>query len=66
MRHIDRVINFFTDEGTLEVSRVENGTGYDQYNRKIPREYFKYQLDALHEDWINPNVKVKTLANAAQ
>ncbi|NJK71621.1 MAG: hypothetical protein HC932_05285 [Thermales bacterium] len=55
-------IKFFTDEGILEVSRIENGIAFDQYNRPIDKYHFRFQLEALNEEWINPNVTVKELA----
>jgi hypothetical protein len=58
-----RIIKLFTENETLEISKVINGVAYDQFNRKIPKEYLKFQLDVLQEEWINPNIEVKELAN---
>lgn len=64
MKKTNRIVQLFTDEGTLEVSRVENKVAYDQYNRPIPEEYLKFQLDVLQADWLNPNIEVKELAGS--
>lgn len=58
-----RNLTFLTDEGELNVSRIENKVAYDQYNRKIDPYHFRLMQEILQEQWVNPNIQVKELAN---
>jgi hypothetical protein len=48
-----------TPNGTLTISKIENGKAYDQFGKEIPRRAFRFQLNVLSKNWVRPTEVVE-------